>query len=219
VSRLSDSVFVDGLGADHVTVHWIPLGAGGAAVVRVSGRIYEAVRSLLERRRPCDLYHAALEVCLEGERFVIENAWPSPDGDMAARGVVLEGPVWSPRLCRLRMFRYEVRRWKDGTIPDIDHAVASPTLTNSPEHARRILEAADWIPRLTWGRKVGIAAEMWTSNSVVSYLLTVSGLPTADCPPPNGGRAPGWRAGICVGRDRAPARTLMGSIDRDDTVS
>jgi len=215
VSQLSDSVFVDDLGADpsRVIVHWIPLGAGGAAAVRVSGRIYEAVRSLIERRRPCDLYHAALEVYLEGERFVIENAWPSPDGNIAARGVVLEGPVWSPRLCRLRTFRYEVRCWKDGTIPDIDHAVASPILSNSPNHARRIVEAADTIPRLTWGRKVGIAAEMWTSNSVVSYLLTTSGLPAAGYRPPNGGRAPGWDAGICVGRDRAPARTLMGSIE------
>ena len=34
---------------------------------------------------------------------------------------------------------------------------------------------------------------MWTSNSVVAWLLLVSG--HAPTPPPEGGRAPGWDAG------------------------
>jgi hypothetical protein len=180
----------------------------------VSGHIYEAVRSFFDGRRPRDLYHSALEVWLEGERFVIENAWPSPDGDTASRGVVLEGPVWSRRLCRFRVFRYEVRCWGDGCIADIDHAVASPILTEDPERARLILEATDTIPRHTWGRMPGLGKEMWTSNSVISYLLTVSGLPTSDYRPPDGGRAPGWDTGICNGRDRAPALSALGGRER-----
>ena len=89
-----------------------------------SGRIYEAIQPLLERRRPLDLYHTALEVP-EG-LFVIENSWPIPDGHGASRGVVVEGPVGSRRIARLRTLRYEVRRWLDGVIPDADQAVASP---------------------------------------------------------------------------------------------
>ncbi|HEX6286870.1 MAG TPA: hypothetical protein VFZ80_05250 [Acidimicrobiia bacterium] len=206
MSRLPDPSEPADRSADEarVIVHWIPLGAGGAAAVRISGRIYEGMRAVTEGRRPRDLYHAALEIVLSGERFTIENAWPCPNADVASRGVVLEGPVWSPHLCRLRMFRYEVRCWKDGTIPDIDHAVASPTLTDNADHARRILEAANSIPRLTWGRRAAIGGEMWTSNSVISYLLTVSGVSLSTCTPPGGGRAPGWDVGVCVGRDRAP---------------
>lgn len=195
-----------------VVVHWIPLGAGGAAAVRISGRIYEAVRAVIERRRRGDLYHTALEIHLDGGHFVIENAWPSPDAATASRGVVLEGPVWSRRLCRFRTFRYEVRCWEDGTIPDVDYATASQTLTDSPAFARGILEATGSIPRNTWGRGVARGEEMWTSNSVISYLLTVAGLPTTEYRPPMAGRAPGWEAGIRVGRDRVP----IGSFSRGD---
>lgn len=193
-----------------VVLHWIPLGAGGSAAVRVSGRIYEAVGSFLDGRRPRPLYHSALEVHLTGERYVIENAWPSPDGDTSSRGVVLEGPVWSPRLCRFRLFRYEVRCWEDGSIPDIEHAVASPILRFGSEFALRILGSTDSIPRHIWGRKLRVAGEMWTSNSVISYLLTVSGLTASDYRPPDGGRAPGWDAGIRIGWDRAPVQTVLG---------
>ena len=56
-----------------IELWWLPLGAGGR-FVRLNGRIYEAVRALLERRRPLDLYHCALEVRVPDRRFVIENA-------------------------------------------------------------------------------------------------------------------------------------------------
>jgi hypothetical protein len=94
--------------------------------VRLNGRIWEAVHALLERRRPLDLYRSALEVRLPEGRFVIENSWPIADGDGTARGVVVEGPVASHRMGRFRVFRYEVRRWRDGVIPDVAEAVASP---------------------------------------------------------------------------------------------
>jgi hypothetical protein len=59
-------------------------------------------------------------------RFVIENSWPIPVADGTQRGVVVQGPVFSRRLARWRVFRYEVRRWPDGVIADADQAVASP---------------------------------------------------------------------------------------------
>jgi hypothetical protein len=44
---------------------------------------------------------------------------------------------------------------------------------------------------------------MWNSNSVVSWLVTASGLDVESIRPPARGRAPGWSAGIATAR-RAP---------------
>jgi hypothetical protein len=41
---------------------------------------------------------------------------------------------------------------------------------------------------------------MWNSNSVISWLLARSGLPTNAIGPPAGGRAPGWQAGLVTAR-------------------
>src|SRR4029450_12113354 len=86
-----------------------------------------AIHALLERRRPLDLYHTALVVRVPEGRFVVENCWPISDGDGSARGVLVEGPVGSRRMGRWRVFRYEVRRWRDGVIADADESVASPS--------------------------------------------------------------------------------------------
>jgi hypothetical protein len=135
-----------------IELYWLPLGAGGW-FVRLNGRIYEAVNALAERRRPLDLYHSALEVRVPEGRFVIENCWPIPDGHGAGRGVVVEGPVASRRLGRRRVFRYEVRRWRDGVIADADQAVNSPQiLSDDPRLARRLLDLVGDLPSPIWGR-------------------------------------------------------------------
>ena len=95
-----------------VDLYWLPLGAGGHCV-RFNGRVYEALLAAWQRRARCDLYHAALMVAVDGERFAIEVG-PSTDDDLAARGVVACGAVGSAWAGRLRLFRYEVRRWRDG---------------------------------------------------------------------------------------------------------
>jgi hypothetical protein len=183
-----------------VELYWLPLGAGGW-FVRLNGRIWEAVHALLERRRPLDLYHSALQVRLPEGRFVVENCWPIPDADPAARGVVVEGPVASRRLGRWRVFRYEVRRWREGVIADAEEAVASPQLlSEDPVLARRLLELVGFLPSPVWGRDELETGEMWNSNSVISWLLARSGLPTAAIGPPAGGRAPGWQAGLLAAR-------------------
>lgn len=186
-------------GRTAVELSWIPLGAGGAACVRINGRVYEAVTARRQRRRPLDLYHSALEVHVPEGRFTIENAWPSPDSDAAARGVVVEGPVGSRRIARLRLFRYEVRCWKDGIIPDVGEAVDSPRLvSDDPRVARRLLDLVSSVPPMLWGRDERATGEMWNSNSVIAWLLVRSGIPAATILPPAGGRAPGWGAGIVV---------------------
>jgi hypothetical protein len=186
-------------GDSSVVVHWIPLGAG-AHVVRVSGRIYEALVSLVQRRPRCALYHAALVVEMPGGPVTIEVT-PVPTGNPAARGVVGTGPVGMRWLGRLRVFRYELRRWPGGTIPDLASEVGPPHVVPLDEAAvARFLDRVEAVPRPTWGRDELGAGEMWNSNSVVSWLLDQAGLEVEALGPPPGGRAPGWDAGLVVSR-------------------
>jgi len=191
-----------------IDIYWLPLGAGGW-FVRLNGRIYEAILALREHRRRLELYHSALEVRLPEGRFVIENAWPIPDADGISRGVVVEGPVGTSLLGRLRTFRYEVRRWRDGRIPDVALAVASPQhVSDDPYQARRLLDLVSSVPPMKWGRDERRTGDMWNSNSVVSWLLTRSGLAAEHIQPPEGGRAPGWRAGFELARRDAAANLI-----------
>jgi deazaflavin-dependent oxidoreductase (nitroreductase family) len=190
---------------DGVDLYWLPLGAGGR-FVRSNGRLYEALAARLEHRDRNDLYHAALEVHLADDRYVIEQApaWNTKDPD---RGVVREGPVGSRRLGRFRLFRYEVRRWRGGVIPDRHEAVDSPRrLSSDADRARQVLDLVPGVPAPAWGRDEQQAGEMWNSNSVVAWVLARSGHDTGEISPPAGGRAPGWRAGLAVAaRDGDPA--------------
>ncbi len=188
------------MGEAAVDLYWLPLGAGGH-FVRLNGRVYEGIQAWRERRRAFDLYHSALQVHVPEGRFVIETAWPIPDAHPAARGVVVEGPVLSRRVARLRVFRYEVRRWREGAIPDIAEAVESPQrISEDADRAYRVLDLAPSVPTPVWGRDELGTGEMWNSNSVISWLLERSGLPTGGIRPPAGGRAPGWDAGLVTAR-------------------
>jgi len=180
-----------------VLLYWLPLGAGGH-VVRWNGRLYEAVTARREHRVAQDLYHSALEVCVDGARHVIEMApvWSSREPD---RGVVCQGPVGLRRPGRFTAFRYEVRRWRDGVIPDVAEAVQGPYRAgDDPARACRLLELVPQVPAVTWGRDELGAGEMWNSNSVIAWLLARSGHDTAGIRPPGHGRAPGWHAGLVV---------------------
>jgi hypothetical protein len=182
-----------------VDLYWLPLGAGGHSV-RLNGRVFEAVVSRLERRTACDLYHSALIVRVPEGRFVIEQA-PIRRGDGAERGVVSEGAVGSRWAGRFRIFRYELRCWPDGVIPDVDEAVESPQrLTDDPRLARRILDLVPLVPTPVWGRDELRAGEMWNSNSFIAWLIARSGLDADAIRAPAGGRAPGWDAGLVVAR-------------------
>ncbi len=180
-----------------VDLYWIPLGAGGS-FVRLNGKVYEAVTALLERRRRCDLYHAALVVTVPKGRYAIECAWVSST-DSEKRGVVATGCVGGPRMGRHRIFRYEVRCWLGGVIPDIHEAVSSPQRLSADEGAaRRLLGLAPLVPTPPWGRDESGLGEMWNSNSVISWLLARSGVGVTDARLPAGGRAPGWDAGVAA---------------------
>src|SRR5450759_986871 len=97
------------------------------------------------------------------------------------------------------MFRCEMRRWRDGVIPDISEAVDSPRrLSRDLRDARRLLELMPQMPALVWGRDELRAGEMWNSNSMISWLIARTGLDVDSIKPPAGGRAPGWGAGLVV---------------------
>jgi hypothetical protein len=183
--------------AGSVDLYWIPLGAGTRSV-RGNGIVYETVVAAVQRRPRCDLYHCALAIVLEEGRFMVEMT-PVPDGDAAARGVVAVGPVGVRTAGRFRLFRYEVRRWRDGVVPDLRYAVASPIrVTNDPGMARRVFDVLPGCPPLVWGRDEARTGDMWSCNSIVSWALSRGGLDTSSIPRPPGGRAPGWDAGAIV---------------------
>jgi hypothetical protein len=186
-----------------IDLFWLPLGAGGN-FVRFNGRIYEALAARLERRCAHDLYHSALVVQVPEGRFVIETA-PIRTGDDPHRGVVGEGPVGARWAGRFRIFRYELRCWRNGVIPDLGEAVESPRrLTNEADRARHLLTLVAHVPRPVWGRDELQTGEMWNSNSVIAWLIARAGLDAHAIQPPSGGRAPGWNAGLVVAQRSAP---------------
>jgi hypothetical protein len=188
-----------------VDLYWIPLGAGGHCV-RFNGRAFEAFQAARQHRRRCDLYHAALVVLCDGGRYTIELA-PSPDADEAGRGVVATGTVGSRHIAWLRLFRYEVRCWRGGSIPDLKDAVGMPVrLTSDPRLARRLLDVTPTVPTPVWGRDELKTGEMWNSNSMTAWLIATSGLSPGDLVPPPHGRAPGWQAGVEAARRGACER-------------
>lgn len=187
-----------------IDLYWLPLGAGGHSV-RLNGRVYEAIAAAAARRPRRDLYHSALMVLGPGGRYAIEMT-PVRAGDGADRGVVAGGAVGSRAAGRFRLFRYEIRRWRGGAIPDLAEAVDSPRrLSTDGAVAERLLALVPDVPTPVWGRDELRAGEMWNSNSLVSWLLMRSGLDVDAIRPPPGGRAPGWDAGLAVARRKPVA--------------
>jgi hypothetical protein len=192
-----------------VELFWIPLGAGaGGALVRWSGWLYEAVVARLTRRPRCNLFHSALAVTIDGVTTTVEMAPVWIQG--GERGVVAEGAVGLRPLGRSRLFRYEVRRWPNGSIPDAGYAVGSPVeIPAGPEIARRVLDLVSEFPVLVWGRDELHVGDMWNSNSLVSWLLVRAGADMTTIEPPPGGRAPGWDAGVvAASRATEPYRSV-----------
>jgi hypothetical protein len=203
-------------GRDHsssgvgVNLYWLPLGAGGHSV-RLNGIVYEALIARLERRRRCDLYHSALEIVVPDGCYVIEmtpvRAAEGGERDVAAVGAV--GARWAGRL---RIFRYEIRRWRDGFIPDVAEAVDSPRrVIDNADQAQRLLDLVPSVPTPVWGRDELETGDMWNSNSVVSWLLTRAGLDAGSISPPTGGRAPGWQPGLIIARRQMQEQPLPAS--------
>lgn len=182
-----------------VDLSWIPLGAGASVpIVTWNGRLFERVAARRRHEPPRDLYHAALEVYLDGDRHAIEMA-PAWGPGSGGGGVVATGPVGLRWLGRSRFFRYEVRCSRDGVIPDLGWAVGGARrVTEDPVAVRRLLGLVPQVPVATWGRDELRTGDMWNSNSLVAWLLARSGADLRRTTLPEGGRAPGWDAGLIV---------------------
>lgn len=191
-----------------VELYWLPLGAGGRSV-RWNGRVFEAVAARVAHRPVRDLYHSALVVTVDGAALAIEMG-PVWQPGTAGRDVVAVGPVGARWLGRWAPFRYEVRCWRGGQVPDVAEAVASPQrLSGDCEDARRLLALAPQVPTLTWGRDPDRVGDMWNSNSLVSWLLVSGGLDLDRVRLPQYGRAPGWDAGVALAARRTEAGVGM----------
>ena len=118
-----------------VDLLWIPLGAGDH-VVRLNGKVYEAIKAFAQHRTRLALYHSALEVETREGRFVIESAPIRDERGREERGVVAEGPVGTRWAGRFRVFRYEIRRWRGGSVPDAHEAVGGPVRVVAPRGGR-----------------------------------------------------------------------------------
>lgn len=201
-----------------IDLYWLPLGAGGN-FVRLNGRVYEAIAAGIQRRPRFDLYHSGLQVFAPEGRYVIEQTPAAAGGE--ERGVVGVGPIGSRWLARhYPMFRYELRRWRGGVIPDVAEAVDSPRrLSDDLSDARRLLALVPEVPFLLWGRDELGAGEMWNSNSQISWLLARAGFDAASIRPPEGGRAPGWGAGLLAAAAGLRREALRGPIGESAAAS
>ncbi|QGU08762.1 hypothetical protein COCCU_14360 (plasmid) [Corynebacterium occultum] len=183
------------MNSPHAALWWLPVGAGGHFVIHTS-HWWEAMAARREKRPSQPLYHAALEIFTGTTRYVIEMG-PAWGQTVTGRGVVATGPVGMEFLGRWRLFRYEVRCWEDGVIPDRDFAVGEVLeIPLTAREAGDMIARTTTVPPLTWGRDEFGIGDMWNSNSLVAWLLHTGGVEAADFVPPSPGRAPGWQAGI-----------------------
>jgi hypothetical protein len=191
-------------------LYWIPLGAGGHSV-RFNGIVYEALSAAIHHRARFDIYHCALTIRVPTGVYTVEMT-PVPNRRGWERGVVVEGAVGARWAGRLRIFRYEVRCWRSGVIPDLQHAIGGPVrLADDAAVAEHILELLPWVPALTWGRDESGVGEMWSCNSIVSWVLSRAGVDTDAISLPSRGRAPGWDAGVAVATKQVGAAPTVGT--------
>jgi hypothetical protein len=105
------------------------------------------------------------------------------------------------------MFRYEIRRWREGVIPDaVDPRTRIVRISDDAMTAERILASLPSVPKPVWGRDELATGDMWNSNSVVSWVLATAGVDVTGVALPERGRAPGWDAGLVVAAGRRCGR-------------
>lgn len=180
-------------------VWWSAVG-DGAPVARHASAWWERAVAAREHRAPETLVHAMLEVVVDGDAWVVEMAPTWGRGAAAPRRVVVVGPVGSALLAWCPVFRYEVR-----VAPGVADRGAAVAVGDELRTTGDLLGGLAHVPLRTWGRDEARDGDMWTSNSVVAWLLVRAGLEPPG--PPPGYRAPGWAAGVAAARaGSAPRR-------------
>lgn len=184
-----ESAFVD--------LYWLPVGAETSRIQQWSLRRWEALSAILSRRPRMDLYHPGLKLRAGSDTTYTMELTPAFIGSPAEPAMT--GPVGFRGADRWKLFRYQLRCLEAETLPDEEWAVESPIhLSQDRPTAERVLALAPKVPPYTWGRRVKGTSEMWTSASVVAWMLVKADIDAALIPLPQGGRAPGWEAGLEV---------------------
>lgn len=187
---------VDDCGID---LYWLPVGAETSRFQQASLRLWEAIEAARARRPRTTLFHAALKLAAGAGNVYTLELTPAFIGSSVPP--LATGPVGFRGADRFRLFRYQLRCLPGATLPDEQWAVESPIrLADDCETVHRVLALAPAIPRHVWGRRVTGTCEMWTSDSVISWLLVRAGIDLSAIAPPRGGRAPGWYAGLSIAR-------------------
>lgn len=184
-----------------VELLWLPVGAETSRFQQASLRLWETLEAARCRRPRTALVHSALRVrTTDGTSFAIEL---TPEFQRGAAPPTATGPVGLRLLGRLKLFRWALQCTPGGVFPDEQWATGDPmVLSTDCSTAEAILDLAREIPRYTWGRRRPGTGEMWTSDSVIAWLLVRAGIDLAGVGPPPGTRAPGWNAGMVVARAR-----------------
>lgn len=178
----------------------MPVGAGTSRFQQASLRLWESIEAARARRSRTILYHSALKLRTEGRTRTLELM---PAFVSTASAALMTGPVGVSFAGRLRLFRYKIVCLEVESLPDEQWAVDSPqVLSEDPEVAEAIVRLAGRTPRYTWGRRVRGTSEMWTSDSVIAWLLMQLGVDLSPIRIPADGRAPGWFAGIELAKKR-----------------
>jgi hypothetical protein len=182
-----------------VDLYWLPVGAGTSRFQQASLRLWESIEASRARRPRVRLFHSALKVAAgPGAVYTLELTPAFVGGTVPP---LTTGPVGVRGADRLRLFRYQLLCQPGERLPDEEWATGGPTrLTEDCEVVRRVLDVAPTVPKHVWGRRVRGTREMWTSDSVISWVLASSGIDLSNMSPPDGGRAPGWYAGLAVAR-------------------
>ncbi|MCA9830082.1 MAG: hypothetical protein KC495_06400 [Dehalococcoidia bacterium] len=178
-------------------LYWMPVGAGTSGFQQASLRFWESIEAARAHRPRARLFHSALKLSLAGEgAFTLELTPAFVGGPLPP---LATGPVGIRGADRIRLFRYQLRRVPGETLPDEEWAEGEPIhLTGDCDAVRRIVALAPSTPPHVWGRRVRGTKEMWTSDSVISWLLRSAGIDLSKVAIPPGGRAPGWSAGIAL---------------------
>lgn len=186
------------IGCCSLDLYWLPVGAGTSRPQQWSLRLWEAIEAARARRPRAKLLHCAL-------KFTTASRGPltlelTPAFIKSAIPPVATGPVGVRGAERFAIFRYALRCVPGATLPDEEWAIDSPIrLSEDCASIERVLMLAREVPRYVWGRRAPGTTEMWTSDSVISWLLVCAGIGLSGVAPPIGGRAPGWLAGIAAG--------------------
>jgi len=65
-------------------------------------------------------------------------------------------------LGRFQHFRYEIRCWRGGSIPDLAYAPPDPArVATDVVRAQRLLDLVPSVPTPVWGRDELRTGEMW----------------------------------------------------------